>query len=273
MTTFLHKYRQTMSDSIYVNTYRIDDNMFSMRHRKNWCFCPEDQNHDQCDGLFAMSQCLSGTPMVMSNVHFYKTPQLAQKIRGLNADREKHTGFARIDSIMGNTVNLTIRVQLNVDMKPYRVPTLNNFQPVVMPYIWIEEGAQLTGYLSYLLSINSIILHHLSYFYLLLSGLGLALSSLALIKLVNKLCFSSKKDVDVDDNVNTDFKSNYATRERIRLTPLEIVKHSHQLNSASSQSQRQICTNNSLVEPPRSSNQIYPALARSAIYQKRVDSM
>lgn len=260
-----------MSENIYVNTYRIDDNMFSMRHRKNWCFCPVEQSHEQCDGLFAMSQCLSGTPMVMSNVHFYKSPHLTQKVRGLQADPERHTGFARIDSVLGNTVNLTVRVQLNVDMKPYRVPSLNNFQPVVMPYIWIEEGAQLRGYLLYLGIINSIIVHHLPHLYLLLAGLGLALSGLALARLVTKCLVCPPTMKDVEDKPDPEFtmtKGHYAGRERIRLPPLEIVRHHAHRKSPESERYAPSAGAQS-ANLSRRPNQVHPVADRSAVYQQQ----
>lgn len=138
-----------------IKTYRYmaDYRQFSIvAEPENWCFCPEDENITRCEGVLFMRQCLDGAPLVLSNPHFLYSPRLMAKVRGLSPNYEKHQGYIEVERTLGTSTEVILKMQLNVDMKPYSaVNSLSKFRPVIMPWIWVEE---VTIYFLYIKFIN-----------------------------------------------------------------------------------------------------------------------
>ena len=80
-------------DHLFISITRFapPDNVFGTPDENpyNSCFCPD--GHCAPSGVFNISSCQFGSPLVMSWPHFFQAdPKLLQDVEGLNPDREKH---------------------------------------------------------------------------------------------------------------------------------------------------------------------------------------
>ena len=137
--------KESTAQMINTYRYRMDYRQFSIISQpENWCFCPKEETVARCEGLLFLRQCLDGAPLALSNPHFMKSTRLLAKVKGLRPDPKKHLGYLELERILGATVDVALRVQLNIDMKPYSaVNSLSKFRPVIMPYLWIDEVSNL----------------------------------------------------------------------------------------------------------------------------------
>ncbi|KAJ8975761.1 hypothetical protein NQ317_004811 [Molorchus minor] len=105
------------------------------------CYCP---GNEFCPpkGLQNISPCQFDAPVYLSFPHFLDAdPKLIEPFEGLNAVREKHQSYFKIQPKLGVPVEGKIRAQLNlkVDQAPYVTP-VKNFPNIIFPIMWVEEG-------------------------------------------------------------------------------------------------------------------------------------
>lgn len=105
-------------------------------------FCPCRQS-----GLLNVSSCRFGSPMFISQPHFFNgDPKLLDYVHGLNPNEDEHGLFIDIHPLTGVPLNVTIRLQLNLYMKKVKgFEQTGSMAEVVMPMIWFGESGYIDG--------------------------------------------------------------------------------------------------------------------------------
>ncbi|KAJ6217057.1 hypothetical protein RDWZM_008214 [Blomia tropicalis] len=193
-----------------INTYRylMDYRQFSiLQDTRNWCYCPKGETINRCEGVLFMKQCLDGAPLALSNPHFLQSHRLLARVQGLHPDAKHHQGFLELERTLGSSAEVSIRVQLNLDLKPYSaVQRLNSFRPVIMPYLWFDEGALIEGYLHYLIMIASWTIELSQELFILLGTIGVFLIIKGIAKIIYKRIIKNKKIIPDHDESNSNGK-------------------------------------------------------------------
>ncbi|CAG2172314.1 unnamed protein product [Oppiella nova] len=175
--------------------YEFPDNLFDGPEYKpeNWCFCPKDVDQRKCHGVFDLSQCLAGVPFAMTFPHFLNSPRFLSGVRGLSPDRQKHLGYFDIEPTLGVTLRGSGRFQINLKLRPFTfVPGLNGFKPTLLPYLWIDEGAELSGFLGSLIKAGSYSINAAGYGFILTVLLGVGVSMIGSYLKIKILAFIEK---------------------------------------------------------------------------------
>lgn len=135
---FKLKFRgQSSHGFIKTRQYFMDEFQYSQLYNTdNWCYCPPEKIEEECDDLFYLHQCSPGSPLVMTNVHFFRSNHLFAKVRGLrHQNPTEHLGYVEVEPTFGSTIDYRIRVQYNIDFRQSFNPNIS----MIMPYYWIEE--------------------------------------------------------------------------------------------------------------------------------------
>ncbi|XP_054258358.1 platelet glycoprotein 4-like isoform X4 [Macrosteles quadrilineatus] len=106
------------------------------------CFC----KHNSCPpvGVFDVSPCANGVPIMMSFPHFmHADPAVTAHLKGLDPDPEKHDFFIDIQPILGFTLGTVSRIQVNIQVrKSKRSSQLDVFDDgTILPVVWFEVTA------------------------------------------------------------------------------------------------------------------------------------
>ncbi|XP_035232848.1 lysosome membrane protein 2-like [Stegodyphus dumicola] len=109
----------------------------------NWCF---ETDPDLKSGSQDLSPCQFGAPVVLTFPHFYLSdPSYLQNVSGLSPDKEKHGSHIDVAPVIGVSVDLCLRFQVN--LKVQQVPDIDELEdinPGIYPVFWVEMSAKLT---------------------------------------------------------------------------------------------------------------------------------
>jgi scavenger receptor class B protein 1 len=153
----LHIYNQQLCQSlplVYqqdvdhhgVETYRFApaSNVFGTpaENPRNQCFCKDDLCPPS--GLFNVSACQHGSPIMLSWPHFYDAdPTLVEAVDGLNPTKDKHQFQLDLVPKMGISMRASVRSQVNLMMTPQaHIKQLNGVTDIVYPIFWFETGVE-----------------------------------------------------------------------------------------------------------------------------------
>lgn len=129
-----------------MTTYRFapPDNVFGTPDENpyNSCFCPD--GHCAPSGVFNISSCQFGSPLVMSWPHFFQAdPKLLQDVEGLKPDREKHQFQLDVLPKMGVVMRAAVKSQINLVMEKVEgVRQLSGVRDVIYPILWLHDGLE-----------------------------------------------------------------------------------------------------------------------------------
>ena len=121
----------------------------------NECFCMTDAGCNIPKGVFDMSACQYGAPIMMSWPHFFQAdPTLLEGVIGLKPNPSKHQFFMDIQPKLGVALKAQARSQINVQM--YKMDSecqdLSNglvdqclkvtkgLRDMIFPVLWFESG-------------------------------------------------------------------------------------------------------------------------------------
>jgi len=129
-----------------ITTYRFvpPANVFGTpsENPRNKCFCPEEPC--PLSGLFNVSKCQFGSPLMLSWPHFFQgDPALVDAFEGLNPQQEKHQFQIDILPKMGVGMRAAVRSQINLVMK--RVDTVKQLEGIrdtIYPIFWFQDGIE-----------------------------------------------------------------------------------------------------------------------------------
>ena len=98
-------------------------------------------------GVFDMSSCKYGAPIVMSYPHFLGAdPIYAESLEGVEADPSKHEFYLDIEPNTGTSMGSAARLQINVFInKPPGMFRYRNVPEIVFPVFWQELGANVSS--------------------------------------------------------------------------------------------------------------------------------
>lgn len=88
----------------------------SSENRENECFCLKNKCTTPT-GLFDMSPCKYGSPILMSWPHFYQADnKLINDVKGLKPNQEKHQFYFDIQPKLGTPLRVQARSQINIQL-------------------------------------------------------------------------------------------------------------------------------------------------------------
>lgn len=124
---------------------REDVFMSSKKYPGNRCYAGEDR--EEGDGVFDVTVCQFGAPIVLSWPHFLGADQkYRDAVEGLSPEKTKHGFWFDIQDVTGTTLSAKARFQINM-----KVPNLEAFSDLskvkttVIPILWLEEGIDELG--------------------------------------------------------------------------------------------------------------------------------
>lgn len=121
----------------------------SLKNPDNKCFCDAENESLHCppDGVFDVSKCVDGIPLLLSYPHFMEgDSSLFTHFEGLKPDRKKHETFADIHQRMAFPIGGASRLQMNFRVKSKEFSVLfSKFswftklpQDLILPVFWFE---------------------------------------------------------------------------------------------------------------------------------------
>ncbi|XP_023345389.1 lysosome membrane protein 2 [Eurytemora carolleeae] len=127
-----------------VETLRFqpDPQAFNYLAPENKCYCVSPANCTD-NGVFYVSPCKYGAPLVVSWPHFLDAPQHADKVEGLTPVEEKHRFYMNIQPQMGMGLSAKVRLQINLDiMKAHEIPFFSSIPEdrLLVPIMWFEDS-------------------------------------------------------------------------------------------------------------------------------------
>jgi len=126
-----------------METYRFVPGKKAFSSDDNSCFCPSGMSSCAPEGMFNVSACHGGSPMLLSWPHFYNgDPDLLQNIEGLSPDKDKHEFQVDILPLLGVGLRAAIRLQINIFLEVDGVNKLSNASDAFVPIIWFEDGIE-----------------------------------------------------------------------------------------------------------------------------------
>jgi len=124
---------------------REDVFMSAKKYPENRCYAGEGR--EEGDGVFDVTVCQFGAPIVLSWPHFLGAEQkYRDAVEGLNPEKSKHGFWFDIQDVTGTTLSAKARFQINM-----KVPNLESFTDLskvnttVIPIVWLEEGIDELG--------------------------------------------------------------------------------------------------------------------------------
>lgn len=107
------------------------------------CYCPESGCSP--DGVFDISPCSGGLPLLISFPHFlYADPVISEPFEGLHPDPEKHEFYIDIQRLLGFTLGTVSRLQMNIRVQKTKYTSLVKEFPnnLVLPVVWFQVSAE-----------------------------------------------------------------------------------------------------------------------------------
>jgi len=129
-----------------INTYRFvpPANVFATPQENpyNKCFCSKKEGCSTPSGLFNVSICQFGSPMMLSWPHFFQAdPRLLDTVEGLNPTKEKHQFQIDIIPKMGIGMRAAAKSQINLVMnKVDHVKQMEGVRDIIYPILWFSDG-------------------------------------------------------------------------------------------------------------------------------------
>ncbi|KYN10729.1 PREDICTED: scavenger receptor class B member 1-like [Trachymyrmex cornetzi] len=141
----LHFAEQVITYDIPSLRYKLTPDAYNFSNKQNECFCPKVYDKRVCppSGLFNVSVCNDGSPLLVSFPHFYGADKsLLEQIDGLNPRQEDHENYMDIHPRLAIPLAGWSRMQLNLEVRrAIGVPFLGNLKDgMILPLIWVEIG-------------------------------------------------------------------------------------------------------------------------------------
>lgn len=143
----------TVLNGIPAWRYKTPEGGFasSLTNPDHKCFCdPEEDTYCPPAGVFDVSKCVDGVPLMISYPHFMEGDQeLFEFFEGLQPNRKKHETFADVHPRMAFPIGGASRLQMNfkVTQKDFnfffsRYNYFTQFpKDLILPVFWIEVTA------------------------------------------------------------------------------------------------------------------------------------
>lgn len=120
----------------YSGTERTVDN--GTKYPENECFSSGEKVPS---GVMNITTCRYGAPVMVSFPHFYSAdPYFGSLIDGLKPSKEKHEFYITLEPTSGIPIDVAVRLQANVMIRPVSNVAMYEEAPVLFfPVIWFEQ--------------------------------------------------------------------------------------------------------------------------------------
>lgn len=110
----------------------------------NECYCVGETCAPM--GLLNAESCRMGAPAFVSFPHFYAAdPFLLEGVEGLAPDKKKHSLFLDIVPNLGVPATVSIKLQINIHVTPFKsISLLEHVPDVYLPMLWFEVQGGMT---------------------------------------------------------------------------------------------------------------------------------
>lgn len=105
---------------------------------------PQPQVIKFTSGVFDISKCKFGVPIVVSRPHFLGGDYYRTVVDGMKPDESKHDFWMELEPSTGTTIGLTARVQINVAINKGPGIRYRNIPNIVFPAFWQEVSMTMT---------------------------------------------------------------------------------------------------------------------------------
>jgi len=124
---------------------REDVFMSPKKYPENRCYAGKDR--EEGDGVFDVTVCQFGAPIILSWPHFLGADQkYRDAVEGLNPEKSKHGFWFDIQDVTGTTLSAKARFQINMKVPNLEVfSDLSKVNTTVIPILWLEEGIDELG--------------------------------------------------------------------------------------------------------------------------------
>ncbi|XP_033634758.1 scavenger receptor class B member 1-like isoform X2 [Asterias rubens] len=152
-------------------------------------------------GLMRIDPCRYGTPIALSNPHFFNGDPCLQ-VEGLKPNADKHRNYFSIEPILGMPFKLRMRLQINQYIQADSdIPQTGSVNTRFMPGFWFEEDVtaneEVIGYYNNGIKLTGIISSLLQYLSICIgASIIVAFITVGLCKLSRKSNKSIMKDTD-----------------------------------------------------------------------------
>ncbi|XP_046743848.1 lysosome membrane protein 2-like [Diprion similis] len=130
--------------------YKLAEDVFTASSTENSCFCEKTVQDSKrtiqsCPpaGVFNVSACQSGVPLLISFPHFYLGEKILLKnVDGLNPNADLHETYLDVHPRIGTPIGGWSRMQLNLQVTVVpTVPVLDLLKDgMILPMFWFEIG-------------------------------------------------------------------------------------------------------------------------------------
>jgi len=136
------EYKETVQH-FGMDTLRFVPHRTAFTSQDSSCFCPPGNVGCAPEGMFNVSTCQGGAPMLLSWPHFYNgDTRLLQVVEGLTPDPDKHEFQIDILPQIGVGLRAAIRMQINIFLETQGVTKLENATDAYVPIVWFEDGIE-----------------------------------------------------------------------------------------------------------------------------------
>jgi len=139
------EFHSEMTDSNGIPGYRFvpPSNVFGTPEENpdNKCFCNSPSGCNVPSGVFNVSICQFGSPVMLSWPHFFQADsKLLDDVEGLKPDKEKHQTYLDMQPKLGNGLGGAIRTQVNIQINAVPgVKAAEGLRDILLPVMWISS--------------------------------------------------------------------------------------------------------------------------------------
>ncbi|XP_055548371.1 protein croquemort-like isoform X1 [Wyeomyia smithii] len=131
--------------SVWIGDNRVFDNGNTFPETECQCTAPVEECPVLKPGLFDVSECNFGAPLLVSFPHFYLAdPSYLNAVTGLTPTRQLHEFRYALHPFSGIPLTVNGRLQYNVHVKDYGLQITNGLPDMVLPAFWVEQRVVLT---------------------------------------------------------------------------------------------------------------------------------
>ncbi|XP_053699106.1 protein croquemort-like [Sabethes cyaneus] len=125
---------------LWIGDNRIFDNGHNFPETECQCTAPVEECPALKPGLFDVSGCNFGAPLLVSFPHFYLAdPSYLNSVTGLSPIRELHEFRYALHPFSGIPLTVNGRLQYNVHVKDYGLQLTKDLPDIILPVFWVEQ--------------------------------------------------------------------------------------------------------------------------------------
>lgn len=137
----LNYVKDIMQYELKAYQFSPPEDVFDYNKDHNKCYC-ESVSGCTSRGLFNVSACRMGSPVILSWPHFYQADtKYIEAVKGLSPDPNKHAFIMNISPRTGSPFGAQARMQINIaTVSDPLIKHVTNMTELIFPILWFEDG-------------------------------------------------------------------------------------------------------------------------------------